>query len=385
MGAGERDRLAEWLLVNGGPVVRHRTACELCQDLPHLELERMQRDLLALPLVNQWLGRLELGNLAGSLAHLNAAMLARLGATVHGSKPTALENVLGRLNELGLRAGIPEFDRRMLPLARIFQWREDWQSGAQFQAAWESLVKSIFAWGLLRAGYHPDAAMEDYLCELVDIMHKIARDQVFDIYACGDELKGLPSAWAGKPVIKQEVIAHYHLPLIHDLYVLASLPGWMVDEATARKIDNIVRYVLDPRFQALQPGFGYAWIKERRTCYHWGWSPHMCGFAKCEWQSENDAGRLVQQLELMAHFRAACDSRWFQAGLRHLEWRRGEQGTYLFPAGYLRDLPAGYYVNGAYLGLGENRRLRRGLEIESTFRMARIRATAGDCFDRILL
>ena len=137
-------------------------------------------------------------------------------------------------------------------------------------------------------------------------------------------------------------MANYHLLWIHDLYVLANLPAWMVDETMARKIDDIINYVFDPRFQELQPGFGYVWIKERRACYHWGWSPHLSSFKECDWQSASDAGMLVQQMELMAHFPVVCELKWFQAGLRRLEWHRTEQGTYLFPADYLRDEPTGY-------------------------------------------
>lgn len=212
MSAEERDRVFEWLLVNGGPVVRYRTARELCRDLPAVELERMERELLAAPQVEHWLARLDLGDLSGELDHLSPRALNQLGGFVHGSKPSALENVLGRLNEMGLRAGSPATDRRVLPLMRIFHRQSGWQADTQYNSAWESLIKSIFAWGLLRAGYAPDPAMQDYLISLVDGMHKIVRDQVFDIYADGDELKGLPQAWAGKPIIKQSVIAGYHLP-----------------------------------------------------------------------------------------------------------------------------------------------------------------------------
>jgi hypothetical protein len=323
--------------------------------------------------------------MAGELDRLTTANLARLGGLVHGSKPGAIENVLGRLNELGLRAGIPELDQRMQPLARIFHLQEDSHPGAQYRTAWERLVKSIFAWGMLRAGYQPDTAMQDFLNAHIENVHKIARDQVFEIYASAEELKGLPRAWAGKAIIRQEVIANYHLPLIHDLYILANLPDWLLTESLSQKIDEIVRYTLDLRFQSFQPGYGYAWIKERRACYSWGWSPHLAGYKQLDWQAETEAGMLVQHMELMAHFPAAQESRWFQSGLRHLEWYRTGKSSYSFPVHYLRDQPTGYYVNGACMSLGENRRLRRGLEIESTFRMARIRASAGGCFDRILL
>jgi hypothetical protein len=272
----------------------------------------------------------------------------------------------------------------MLQLMRVFHGTGKPEKDAQYLSAWESLMKSIFAWGLLRAGYTPDPAMQDYLCALVDINYKIARDKVFDIHATPGELDGLPRAWAGKPIIKQEVMANYHLPLIHDLYVLAYLPGWMVDADVAEKVDAIVRYVLDPRFQAFPPGYGYAWIRERRTCYSWGWSPQLAGFHDLNWQDHSAAGMLVQQLELMANFRAARESHWFQSGLRQLEFFKNEEGTYCFPAYYLRDLPGGYYVNGACMSLYENRRTRKGMEIESTFRMARIRI-GWDSFDPIML
>ena len=51
---------------------------------------------------------------------------------------------------------------------------------------------------------------------------------------------------------------------------------------------------------------------------------------------------------------------------------RTPQGTYRFPGGYLRE-SEGYYVSGYGMGLGENRRKPLGLEIESTFRMLKIR------------
>ena len=379
----DRDRLIEWLLVNGGPIVRYRTARELCGDLPAIELDRLERELLAVPRAQQELARLELGDLAPALEHLTPPGLARLSKLVHGSQPGALENVLGRLNELGLRAGMPDLDRRMAPLSRIFQCPE--QTGTPWDIFWLRLIKSIFAWGLLRAGYRPDSAMQDYLCGHIETLHKIARDHLYDLYASGDALKGLPRAWAGKPILKPEIMAAYHLPLIHDLYVLAHLPAWMVDDDIGGKIDELIGYVIDPRFQSLRRGYGYAWIKERHACYAWGWSPHLVGFHDLNWQEPDPTGSLVQQMELMARFRAARESRWFQAALRYLEFFRTGEGAYCFPPHLLRDQPTGYYVSGACMGLGENRRTRRGLEIESTFHRARIRAAESGCFDRILL
>jgi len=51
--------LAEWLLENGGPVVRYRTATELLSDASMVDIEALDRDLLNCPLVRLWLGRLK--------------------------------------------------------------------------------------------------------------------------------------------------------------------------------------------------------------------------------------------------------------------------------------------------------------------------------------
>ncbi len=371
------DGGCDWLLREAGPIVRWRTASELCRDLREPETARLQRELVDHPLVQTWLGRLSArpGRLrTGSPGLPRAAAAGREGAR---QQCTALENVLGKLAEFGMQAGMAALDEQMLLLRRVFSARAEWTGDATYQTAWESLVKSVFAWGLLRTGYRPDPPMRDYLYRHLESTHKIARDQVYDLYAGPAELAGLPKAWAGKAILKQEVMAGYHLPLIHDMYVLAHWPADMLDSESAGLIDDIVAYILDPRFQALPVGYGYAWIKERRACYSWGWSPHLPGFNGFDFHHPDRVGELVQRLELMAHFPAARQSRWFQGALHHLEQFRTDHGTYRFPGGYLRELPDGYYVTGALMGLGENRRSQNGLEIESTFRMIKILGLMG--------
>ncbi len=61
---------------------------------------------------------------------------------------------------------------------------------------------------------------------------------------------------------------------------------------------------------------------------------------------------------------------------------RTARGTYAFPGRMIRVGASGYWVTGAYMGLGENRRNRLMLEMESTFRMLRIRHTAERCLVR---
>ncbi len=364
--------LVNWLLEEGNPVIRWRVAREIVGDHPREAADQLLNSMLGQPDVQTWLGRLTLDPLNGKLADRNEETLRMLGWMVHGSFDRCLENVLGKLAEFGLAAGIDSLDDKMLPLMDIFRWGGDWDRDAFYQYAWEHLVVSIFAWGLLRMGYRPDEYMKEYLRQYLEHVHRIARDAVFDIYADDVELVGLPKAWEGKEVMKQEIMENYKLPSIHDMYLLAHYPLELLDERAEGMIADVVSYVLDPRFQALRDGYGYAWIKERNTCYSWGWSPHLPGYHGFG-QKGVSIAMLVQRLELMAHFPSARQTSWFLGCLDHLEGFKTDQGTYRFPASYLRE-SQGYYVSGYHMGLGENRRRKNGLEIESTFRMLKIRS-----------
>jgi hypothetical protein len=357
----------DWLMENAGPIIRWRVGNELLPEISESQRDLLTRELLATPLVQIWLGRLNLEEFSIPLDSLNTSSLGQLGGMVHGSKKNCLENVLGKLSEFGLCAGMAGLDERVLPLFRIFRWKADWKSDDTFQNAGETLVKSVFAWGLLRMGYTPDSAMQDFLLEHLRNCHKIAHDQVFDIYADEAELVGLPKAWAGKPIIKQEVMANYWLPYIHDLYVFTNFPASLLDKNTNRMIDDLITYILDPRFQALRNGYGYAWIKERNTCYSWGWSPHL-----------KDDATLVQRVELMMHFPRGRSSTWVLETLRFLDGFRTPEARYRLPGEYLREAE-GYYVSGYGMGLGENRRKSTGIEAESTFRMLKIQSLDKPC------
>jgi hypothetical protein len=350
----------DWLMDNAGPIIRWRTANELTTYIVASKKDSLIQQLLETPLVHTWLNRLSLGDFTAPLDAIDAQSLGKLGVLVHGSKCTCIENVLGKLAEFGLLAGMPGLDERVLPLMRIFHCKANWMKDATFQNAWEILVKSVFAWGLLRMGYFPDSEMQDFLLEHLQICYKIVHDRVYDIYADANELAGLPKAWKDKPIIKQEVMANYRLPYMHDLYVFSHFPSSLRNENTDKMIDGLIEYILDPRFQALHNGYGYAWIKERHTCYSWGWSPHFTKDAT-----------LVQRLELLVRFPRRHLSPWVQESLEFLEGFRTPEGRYHLPGGYLREAE-GYYVSGYGMGLGESRRKTIGIEIESTFRMLKI-------------
>ena len=230
---------------------------------------------------------------------------------------------------------------------------------------------------LCRCGYADDQRIRAFYTSYLPAIARIAEDQLFDIYAGECELVGLPGAWRGKPIVRPAVMRSYYLIKTYDLLVLARFPPQIADGASRARLDRIIEYVLDPRAQSFHRGYGYSWNKERRRCYHWGYSPHLPGYGGFEPDRLGKAQSLVQRLLLLACFSAGRRSDWLRAAVEHLEGFRTETGTYAFPASYLMEQPSGYYIHGAYMGLGENRCKRQWREIESTFRMLELRRLCG--------
>ncbi|HUT18793.1 MAG TPA: hypothetical protein VM366_06500, partial [Anaerolineae bacterium] len=110
-----------------------------------------------------------------------------------------------------------------------------------------------------------------------------------------------------------------------------------------------------------------------RRYYSIGWSVHLPGYGDADFERPIHAATFVQRVELMARFSVARQSAWFEQSLAHLEAYRTDRGTYRFPAAYLREQANGYWVSGAYMRLEDDRRRRQSLELDSTFRMLKVK------------
>ena len=153
--------------------------------------------------------------------------------------------------------------------------------------------------------------------------------------------------------------------------MFAHFPPDLLDRETQEKIDTVVRYVLHPDYQALPDGYGIVRSDKRR--YHViGWNVDLPGYNSFN-PNSRAAVYFIQRIELMAHFAKVLACPWFRRSVDYLDTYRTERGTWLFPRRYLKELVIGYWVTGAHMGLEENRRSVQAIEIESTFRMLRIR------------
>ncbi len=360
----------EWLLREGGPVIRYRTAVELAGETGPAAHDRLAQAVLQSE-KTQWL--LQQMDRFGPITHVDIRVLNGL----HGMKPTCLENVVPRLLERGLRAGVAAFDAKMgrfrqyvdNPLVRAVI---DDPERATVEGGRAVFVAIVMASYFVRAGYQFGEILR-FVEHRIGLLARLAQERVYNVHLTEAELGELPKQWAGKPIIRPEMeptTGTRPLPLVHDLFAFACLrPGHLSEEAR-RKLASIVAYVLDERYASLPWGYGYLWSKQNRTCYGCGWSLDLPDLDSADRRQQC---RVVQRMELLARLPDGPASAWFQKGLRLLESFRTDRGTYRFPPAYLPEQKDGYYIGGAYMGLEDGRRNATALELESTFRMLALR------------
>ena len=295
----------------------------------------MRASVFSHPEVRRWLG---------NLGHQN----------VHGSKDTDAENAMAKLVAYGLRAGDRELDGRMLPYAQRVRSHDRW---------WDNTSDAAAPF-LIAAGYGDQRNVRRWFEDRLAALHRWAMRGVYDLYLPAREKGAVPRAWRNKRVYRPECVsAEARLPSCYDLVALAH---WAPSSRRQRQeIDDVMSYVLDPRFQRT-PG-GYVWDVQKRRCYAAGRG----------WLACFTPQRRLLFLELIARFAKAQSESWFCTAMKELARRRLPMGTYRFPADDLRESSNSYYLySGSHMGLGENRHRRQWREIESTFWMLNLRRLA---------
>ncbi|MHA2213344.1 MAG: hypothetical protein ACW992_09300, partial [Candidatus Thorarchaeota archaeon] len=126
-------------------------------------------------------------------------------------------------------------------------------------------------------------------------------------------------------------------------------------------------------YQELRPGYGY--LKYGNSTYAIGWSVHVPGFSSSP--NENEMSRLLLSLEMLAPFKTARESDWFQSSMNVLEDQITDEGHYRFPRRWLPERQSGYWVGAHYMALEDVRRKQIAIDCESSFRLLKIKQLAG--------
>jgi len=350
---GQQDSsLTEWLLENGGPVIRYRTARELTADDAGLDRAKLLQEVLVSPMVRLWLDRLK-----------------GVGK-IHDSGNDRFENVVGKLLEFGITAECEQFRQFLQPFVSYLDRGPANKHGMMFV-----LCATIVASALARAGIK-DQLLDSFMRQRLDDLCETTRLGSYDIYVKGVAFPDMPKAYRGRyEVVKEEFTpdGELHLPYIHDVYLLSAMQDAGPDAETSGKIEQVISYVLHPDYQALDRCYGY--VREVRNgkahYYVLGWAAMLPGYNAP--LKKNKPAMLLQRLELMCHFPVACRHEWTLRCLDYLDQYRTAAGTWVLPREYLTEKPVGYWVFGAHMGLEEDRRSKLSIELESTFRMLKIK------------
>ena len=355
------EALIDWLLENGGPAIRYRTASELMPHSSNVDIAELRQKLLRSNSVRTWLNRFVPFSIFND---------------IHGSKATTFENVVGKLTDLGLKRGIAEFDQQIIPFCK---WLEE-NSDRPPTHIFDWFARTLIAAFLARSGYGNESAVGQVLKTRLDTIYNFTRKQRFDIYVSPEGYPQIPSSFKNRPLINPElsIDGNLCLPWIYDIFGFAAYLAEHGNEDDLMKADTIINYILNKQYQRLPEGYGIL-IGDNRRYYAMGWSVHLPGFIDKPSEDVNIQhlqpwilGAFIQRLCLLGQFPIARHHPWFINSLKHLEGFQTEKGTYLFPRLYLPEKANGIWVIGARTGLEENRKTNLAIELESTFWMVKL-------------
>lgn len=283
---------------------------------------------------------------------------------VHNSFDTCLENWMHKLLSFGVRESD---DRQLKDINAFILDRIKPNTG---QDPFDNFNGTIAASWLVCMGYE-DKAVTDLIKDRVEVIHSFIKDGDYNIYISPKGYPSIPKARAMHPLVDPRLYENgkWKLPTVHDIFAFANLPGVLKhDPQINSKIEDIIEYILDERYQRLYRGYGLMLVPPAKY-YSMGWSVHLDRF----FDTDDGAGPdgVVLTMELMSHFKAARRSEWFKKTLVYLE-TFGSNGLYSFPPVYLNEGKNKYYVLGGHMGIGENRRIKASLLLESTAWMLRI-------------
>jgi len=366
------DNLEKWLQEQGGPAIQLR----LCA----LRDSKKSKEDVAKANAKAVSALLKIDEVHSVLNYMDGFNTqARDAKTfehlIHSYRETCIEKFFPLITDLGFKAGIPIFDKKMAYVAKIFKhlFANANESVNCYNSTLE-LHRFFFISGFL----FPEAI--ESLENRLNAIHKTAKEKIFDIYQDESKLPKKPKHWVNKGVIKDEMNPFKHfvekpLPTIYDIWSLAYYQHTCNDVEKLKKINDIVKYILAPEFQKLREGYGLIWVKERHIYHACGWSPTLPLYEIEGRPAQSVPYPIIDYLEFMSNFKIAQKSKWFKDCLRHFEQFKTERGTYIFPMD--NKYSHKKYIDKAFLSesnmaLKRNERELLKRELVSTMKMVEI-------------
>ncbi len=348
----ESSDLAQWLLCHAGPSIRFRTLVDILNEQDVGLVGQALKEMLESSEVVKWLNRLR-PNLDFN--------------SIHSSRADAFENVMGKLVQLGLRAGLQPFDSKTLPFRVWLSENLDTSPKRPHSVFMRTVIAAFLAY----AGYDATQPVLSQMTRRLESLYEFANNPDFSrVFVDKSDFKGIPKK-SKYGLVNPELYPdqNFMLPWIHDIRGLAHCSSIVRSKKYRPQIEKIIDVVLTPEYQKLPWSYGLA--KYEGRYYVLGWVMHLPGYLSRP--TEQELAELLLTLEFMARFRGARDSDWFRDSLEFLETFRTDTGTYLFPRKFLPEKKVGYWVAGTRMMFDDRKGHANAIECESTFYMLRIR------------
>jgi hypothetical protein len=322
----EYDDLIKKLYAESGPVIRYRIDSEFYKKTNLKTGDYFNKDTEP---IKYWLNAWD-------------------GKTIHGGKDEALENCLAKLLEFGCTKNEAFFKEKFGFLTNDKYWEES----KSFAPVINQIVIYPF---MIRAGYYADRNISSFFEKRLVLIERTIEKYGYDFLETSQKKSG---KMENKRIFK--FYATEALPSIYDFYAFAFYPK--NDDKINKRIDKIIKYIMDERFQKI-PDNTSVYDDTVKRYYALGSVYHACFLSY----------RKLLNIYLLSHFRASVDSIYFTKELDMLLNTRQTDGFFEFDKSLLIEKKNLYYIyNGGHMGLGEPAKDKSSRKKESTFWMLKI-------------
>lgn len=280
-------------------------------------------------------------------------------ATILGSSDSCFENSFGKLISFGLPfEGIlsPDNLRKYVSFLKT----------KECSNIYDSLCRFVVAGYLFATNYLDDIVYE-IVTSRINTLYNFTTTSTtkYDIYSSTTSFK-IPSQYKAKKLVNPILYEtnELALPLVYDIFIFYHVYD-KLPEDLKKKIDCIVEYISDYRYQSFD--YGYGLIKSQQNKYHFmGWSLHLPLYNEALSTGYFKNG-LIHRMVLLSKFKNANLDTWINRVLNKLKDFQYDEYLYSFSNEYLPEMKNSYFMNGRHTSLNENRRKRIGKTIESTY------------------
>lgn len=291
--------------------------------------------------------------LIDSIAHEDHPYVLELLKTknitgIHGRKDTDFENIMSRLLDIGYDKNHPLVDR----FAKEVLALDIWNHHDDFDQEIMAVVAYPF---LVRAGYMNEKLVSDFFYKRLSKIEHTIKTKGHDFILTNQTQQKDQANLLFNINPKYEA-----LPSIYDLYAWAFFES--EDQEIKRRINDIVIYLVDQRFQMIPDK---AYIKSVKRAYKFA--------AGSVYHAVNIESRKILFATLLSKFKSMKTHPYMKSILEELKDYQGEDGLFNFPKDFLKEKKDQYHLySGAHMSIGISRKNKAWVKIESNYWMLKI-------------